>query len=252
MQNIKKSSLLQGVFCAGIGLLTLLVATYSYVGEKPLNSAITAVCLMLGSVLLSGANVWLTKRHSWKQWTAYVTPGTFLVVATAAAYNLWDLLPGAVLEQWWFNVSISVAFASMLVSLLTAHFVFDSGELERAIRMAIPGFRFVPDHYVMGKGRWCHDQDLLLAHAPQHRTIQAFVGAGKDVVALLSAMMSTLMKERGYLSLAFNPEEGTQRLRSGKLMHSCIASASAETRFKFDFILDPENGEGIIIESVCA
>lgn len=252
MHNIKKSSLLQGVFCVGIGLLSTIVAIYSYIGEKPFNSAITAVCLMLASVLLSGANVWLTQHKRWKRWTAYVVPGMFLIATAAAAYNLWDFLPLAVGAQWWFNVSVSVAFASMLVALITAHFVFDDGLLERAIRAVIPSFCFVSDRHVMNQARWSHDPDLLLRHLPQHRPIHAFKGAGPDdVVRVLYAMMSWFMNQRIYLSLEFDPNQGTQKLPSGKLVHRCVA-ASSERKVSFACVLDPEKGEGIVIESVCA
>jgi hypothetical protein len=78
---------------------------------------------------------------------------------------------------------------------------------------------------------------------------QAFVGAGTDIVVLMSAMMTALVKQGLFSSLFFDPEKGTQELKSRKVIRSCIAAASAGIRVKFDFILDPEKNEGIVIQS---
>jgi hypothetical protein len=249
MTNTKKTTLLKSAFCTGIGLLATLVATYSYVGEKPLSNAIKAMCVMLGSVILSGLNVMFVQRRSYKSWTAYCTSAASLLVAAVAAYSLWDYIPHTVEARWWFNVSVSIAFASLLVTLFTAHFVFENHEVEVEVRKALPEFRFVSDSTVMSTGRWAHDLDLLLEYSPQRQTIQAFVGAGTDIVVLMSAMMAALVKQGLFSILHFDPDRETQRLKSGKLIRSCIAAASAGIKVKFDFILDPEKNEGIVIQS---
>lgn len=247
--NIRKSSLLTGVFVAGLGLLSVIVGMYSYIGEKPLDNALIAVAIMFAGVLLSQGNVYLAKRCGWKRWKAYIVSGVLMVIAAFSAVDFWGILPQVGEARLWFNVAVSCAFSSLMVALFAAHGMFTDSEIENQIRKAFPKFRFVPEGCILNRSTWNADPDFLLACEPQRwTTVRAFVGAGNCVAGVLSAVMANPSIRMRYRSLSFFPEEGTKTLPSGKLIRRCVAVAD-KTSTEMVFVLDPKLGEGIVLEA---
>lgn len=227
--------------------LSILVAVYSYIGENPQQKSITAVCMMLLGVMLSVGGVWLTNLYKWKMWVAYIVPSILVCASGVAMYAIGDFIPNRVDADMWLCVLLCMTTSSVVLVLYTTHVTFEYYATERHMRDKIPDFKIVSSETVMNQECWNADPDLLLSCAPQRGALNAFVGAGNDIVVLIAAFVTSPRAKALYGVFSF-PDQETFVLPSGKHMRRCIALRKDDSSTViFSFILDPNRGDGVVM-----